>query len=158
MKKLVWVAGALLLLSFIFPNGVPVKPVSPVIPVDPVTPVVPVGETDTKIVELLANAPDVERNRITDVYTGLKTVVLRDSGKRLNTTEKWAEVQANTLELAIDTPGKYPGLDVAIEAVFKSKLGTDDVIAVTPDVTQKLVKACEVIADSAQVRPTSQKK
>lgn len=159
MKKFVWIAGALLLVSLIFPNGVPVKPpVTPPTPVVPVVPVVPVGETNAKIVALLANAPQVERNRISDVYDGLKAVTLRDNGKRLNTTEKWAEAQSNTLIIAIDTPGKYPGLDAAIEAVFAEKLGTTDVVALTPEVIQKLVKACEVISASAQTQATSEKK
>lgn len=161
MKKFVWLAGALLLISLIFPNGIPVKaPVvpTPPAPVVPEPPVVPVGEVNARIVELLAAAPKAERDRMSDAYTGLKTVTLRDAGKRVNTTEKWSELQANTLQLAIDTPGKYPGLDAAIEGVFAEKLGTDDVVAITPEITQRLVKACEVVSASAQTYPPSQKK
>lgn len=160
MKKFVWLAGALLLISLVFPNGIPVKqPVGPTpTPVVPDVPVVPAGETNARIVELLAAAPKVERERIADAYTGLKIVTQRDAGKRVNTTEKWAELQANTLQIAIDTPGKYPGLDLAIEAVFAEKLGTDDVLAITPDVMLRLVKACDVVVNSAQTYPPSQKK
>lgn len=161
MKKFVWFAGALLLISLIFPNGIPVMPPptppvpSPVVPDQPVT---PAGEVNARIVELLGAASQDERNRISDAYTGLKTVTLRDGGKRVNTTEKWSELQANTLQLAVDSPGKYPGLDAAIEGVFAEKLGTNDVLAITPEVMQRLVKACEVVSASAQSYPPSQKK
>lgn len=150
MKKLVWAAGILLLVSFIFPNGisVPVKPIVP--PVVPVVPVTPEAEPDAKIVEILAPASLQDRARIYDVYTAMGVVTRRDAGKRLNTTEKWAEYQANTLQLAIDKPGKYPGLDLAIEAVFARKLGTDDVLAMTPEVFNRLAEACDIIAASAK--------
>jgi hypothetical protein len=148
MKKFVWIAGALLAFSLLFPDGVtlPVRP-EPTPPVNPApTPVVTKDET---IVKILLNASKEDRARINGVYTGLAEVTRRDAGKRVNTTEKWAELQSETLELAIDTPGKYPGLDVAIEAVFAAALGTDDVLAVTPEVSGRLVSACETIAASA---------
>jgi hypothetical protein len=152
MKKFVWLAGALLVFSLLFPNGIslPTRPdPSPPAPT-PVNPAPPEAEKDAKISEILANAARVDRARIYDVYTALATITRRDNGKRVNTTEKWAELQANTLQLAIDTPGKYPGLDVAIEAVFARVLGTDDVLAITPEISARLVTAAEVIAASAK--------
>jgi hypothetical protein len=149
MKKLVWVAGVILLLSFVFPNGVTLpKPITPV-PVDP-QPVTPAADKDPKIVEILAVATPADKARIYGVYTAMATVTRRDAGRRLNTTEKWAEYQANTLQLAIDTPGKYPGLDLAIEDVFARKLGTDDVLALTPEVVARIASAADIIAASAQ--------
>jgi hypothetical protein len=74
----------------------------------------------------------------------------RNDAKLITTTEQWALLQANTLQQAIETPGKYEGLDAAIEAVFASAIGTDDVVAVTPEIEQKLVTACETIANSAR--------
>lgn len=159
MKKLLVFAGALLFLSFVFPNGVPLKPivpapVVPVVPPEPVTPPAPPAETSAEIVRILATAPVADRDRISGVYDALKVIMtVRDNGKRINTTEKWAELQANTLQLAIDTPGKYPGLDAAIEQVFKDKVGTDDVLSMTTDTLQKIAKACEVVSASAQTIP-----
>lgn len=147
MKKLVWVLGLLLLLSFVFPNGLPVlnKPDD-----TNVTPVEPEGPTDPEIVQLLSKASAADRRRIVGVYSGLETVLKRDGGKLVTSTEKLSVLHANTLSNAIDTPGKYPGLDEAIERVFLGAVGTDDVVPVTPEVLQKLVDACAVIANSAK--------
>lgn len=150
MNKLVWLAGALLLASFIFPNGFEsFKPQ----PVD-VAPVV-TGPTDAGIVTALATATPEDRVHIAGIYTGLITVLKRDAAKlpaRLTTTEQWAEVQANTLQLAIETPNMYPGLDTAIEAVFAQAIGTTDVVAVNDAVRQKLLTACETIVNSTQAK------
>lgn len=151
MKKLVWVAGALLLFSFVFPNGISLPRGPKPTPVDP-APIGPAAAPDAKIVEILAAAAPADLDRIYSVYSGMSLVTKRDGGKRLNTTEKWAEYQANTLQLAIDTPGKYPGLDVAIEAVFARKLGTDDVLAMTPEVVARLVEAADIVAASTRAK------
>lgn len=148
MKYVVWVFGALLLLSFVFPNGVtlPVAPKPPV--VQPETPVV----TDPTIVKLLADATDADRARVNGIYSGLKTVIERDNGALVTTTEKWALLQANTLKLAVEQVNKYPGLDVAIDDVFKANIGTMDVATVNADMVKKLATACEIIANSAARR------
>lgn len=143
MKKLVWVAGVLLLLSVVFPNGIKLPVPTPVV-------VEPVGETDAQIVALLKTASTDDKNRVVSIYSGLKFVLQRDKGQRVNTTEKWAELQANTLQLAVEQVGKYPGLDVAINDVFKRVVGTDDVLPANADTQTKLIKACDIIADSAR--------
>jgi hypothetical protein len=143
-KALLWLAAALLAVSIVFPNGPKLgKPVAPVAPVTE-------HDTDAAIVKLLATADSADKARINGIYTALVAVLKKDAGKRITTTEQWADLQANTLQLAIDTPGKYPGLDTAIEAVFLAKLGTDDVLSVTPDTQAKLIDACETIASSAR--------
>jgi len=144
MKYLVWVFGALFLASLAFPNGVsfPVKPQPPVvIPDKPVT--------DPTIVQLLSNAPAEDKARVRGIYSGLKTVIQRDNGALVSTTEKWALVQANTLKLAVEQVNKYPGLDVAIDNVFRAQVGTLDVSAVNADMVKKLATACDIIANSA---------
>lgn len=148
MKYAVWVFGGLLLLSFVFPNGVPlpVKPKPPV--VQPDTPVV----TDPVIVKLLADASNEDRANVNGIYSGLKTVIERDNGSLVATTEKWALLQANTLKLAVEQVNKYPGLDVAIDNVFKAQVGTMDVASVNADMVKKLATACEIIANSAARR------
>ena len=150
MKKLVWIAAALLGFAIAFPNGISIdrsKPDAPVVVVD--------VKKDDKIVELLAKAAASDKARIVSVYSGLAEVLRRDNAERVNNTEKWAELHSNTLELAIDEPGKYPGLDVAIEAVFVRTVGTDGIDAtvvnpVSPMVQRKLIEAAEIIAESAK--------
>ena len=145
LSKLMWLAAALLVLSFVFPNGFDVPGLAPV---DPAV----TGPTDVAVVSALADATSEDRAHIAGIYTGLVTVLKRDSTKlplRIATTEQWADLQANTLQLAIETPGVYPGLDTAIEAVFAQAIGTDDVMSVTADVQQKLIAACETITNSA---------
>jgi len=143
-KALLWLAGALLAVSIAFPNGLKLGQLA--------APVTPVAEhaTDSEIVQLLANATAADKARINGIYTALAAVLKKDAGKRITTTEQWADLQANTLQLAIDTPGKYPGLDTAIELVFAGKLGTDDVMPSTPETQAKLIDACETIASSAR--------
>ena len=147
MSKLVWLAGVLLVLSFVFPNGFKLPGTKPV-----VDDVVVGGETDAAIVTALADATPEDRAHVAGIYTALVTVLKRDAGKRVTTTEQWADLQANTLQLATETPGVYSGLDTAIEAVFQRTVGTDDVMSVTPDVQQKLITACETIANSARAQ------
>jgi hypothetical protein len=145
MKKLVWVAGLLLLLSVVFPNGVKIP-----VPTNTPDAVVPAGETDPVIAALLRDATAEDKGRVVSIYEGLQFVLKRDKGQRINTTEKWAELQANTLQLAVEQVGKYPNLDVAINDVFKRVLGTDDVLPGNADTQLKLTKACEIIANSAR--------
>lgn len=148
MKKLVWIAGLLLALSIAFPNGISLPKTKPA---------VTLATPDKKIVGILRNADAADKARIVSVYEGLRAVVSRDKGSRVNTTDKLAELQSRTLELAIETPGKYTGLDDAIEFVFSNTVSGPDsdidasvVQAVTPELQARLVKACDVIIASAQ--------
>lgn len=149
MKRIVWLAAAVVLLAFLFPNGVSLP--SPAPGPAPVPPVVPEPVlTDDALVTLLANADAGDKNRIVGVYTGLHTVMARDNGVSIKNTEKFSLLHARTLKLAIDTPGKYPGLDEAIEGVFLKALGTDDVVPMTPEMLAKVLTACDIIINSAK--------
>ena len=146
-KALLWLAVALLVVSIVFPNGPKLGK-----PVAPVTPVVE-HATDAEIVRVLSTATAADKANVNGIYTALATILRRDIAKppmRITTTEKWADLQANTLQLAIEQVGKYPGLDVAIEAVFLAKVGTDDVVQGSPETHAKLIDACETIASSAR--------
>lgn len=151
MKKLVWIAGAVLLFALVFPNGIDVSGlVAPPV----ATPEID-AKPDAKIVEILAGAAPRDRARVVGVYLGLREVLKRDVGKRVNTTEKLEELQANTLQLAIEKPGKYDGLDEAIETVFKNavkaaKADPAVVNPMTPEIQASVIKACEVVIVSAQ--------
>jgi hypothetical protein len=144
MKKLVWVAGLILLLALVYPNGIKLpapKPAPVPAPVD--------VETDVAVVTALESATAADKQHVAGTYNGMLRVLNRDKGARIKTTEKWADFQANTLQLAVETPGKYEGLDVAIENVFKAQLGTDDVLPTNEETQQKLAKACQIIIASA---------
>lgn len=144
MKKLVWVAGFILALSIVYPNG-------PTLPsFNTVEAEVEVGPTDETIVKLLSKADVADKARVVGIYSGLRTVLQRDAGKRVKTTEQWADLQANTLELAVEEVNKYPGLDVAINNVFLSAVGTDDVVPANADNRAKLLAACDKIINSAR--------
>jgi hypothetical protein len=150
MKKLVWLFGLLLALSFVLPAFSTFRPAPVPTPSPAPTPAPSPTDTDTNIVSVLAHATADDKARVASIYTGLRTVLLRDKGELVNNTERFAVLQANTLKLAVDQVGKYPGLDVAIENVFKTAVGTDDVVPLTADVTAALVKACDIIANSAK--------
>jgi hypothetical protein len=147
MKILVWAAALLVGLSIVYPNGITLPNGNTPV----VAPEAPV-ETDATIVTLLKDATPEDKGRVVSIYEGMQFVLSRDKGQRINTTEKWREFQANTLQLAVEQVGKYPGLDAAIEGVFKNVLGTDDVLPATPETQQKLLKACEIIANSAKAK------
>lgn len=151
MKVLVWVAAVVLGFSLAFPNGLDVtsfvasKPVSQDADATP----------DPRVKKALAGASANDKARIIGVYRGLRNVMTRDNAARVNTTEKWAELQARTLQMAIETPGKYPGLDTAIEAVFFDAVQDENtdasvVNAITPEIQSKLVKACDIVIASAK--------
>jgi hypothetical protein len=71
-KILVWIAGGVLLLSFIWPDFPRLS--SPEAP-----PVVnPAAEVDAEIVATLRPATAADKRRIVDVYTALATIVRRD--------------------------------------------------------------------------------
>lgn len=151
MKTLVWVAAAVLGFSLVFPNGIDVTAFVPSTPAVADTDATP----DPRVVKALSGAESKDRARIVGVYRGLRNVITRDNASRVNTTEKWAELQARTLQMAIEKPGKYPGLDTAIEAVFFDAVQDKDtdasvVNAITPEMQAKLVKACDIVIASTK--------
>lgn len=165
MKKLIWPAALLLVFALLFPNGISVRLPAPPVPApapEPGPAPLPVTQKDAKIVELLALAPREDRGRIAGMYLGMLDVIKRDAGKLMRTTEQFAVVQARTLALALDgtkLKGKYPGLDVAIEAVFDRKMreldpegkrDPRDVVTADEATRAKMMEACQLIADSAQ--------
>lgn len=153
MKRSVWLASLLLVVAFVFPNGIPLSVVPAPTP-SPTTPVTPNVPADPTIANLLMNAPAADKARIVGIYSALIDVVRRDAGKIIRTTEHWAMLQDNTLKLAVDaTPlkGKYPGLDVAIESVFEARLGKEKEVAQVDEPTRnKIIDACNVVIASAQ--------
>lgn len=145
MKKLVWVAGLVFVVALLFPDGITLpKPKPTPAPVDVAVPV------DAAVVKALANATPEDKAHVAGIYDAMAVVLKRDNGQRIKTTERLSDYQTNMLQLAVATPGKYEGLDVAIENVFKTQIGTDDVIVNTPETQQKILKACQIVAASAR--------
>lgn len=151
MKKLVWLAAAILAVSFLFPNGFnSLRPLPTPQPV-PVPAPGPTVTPDEAISRILANADAADKKRIGDVYAGMRFVLERDKGQRVSTTEKFADLHANTLQLAVNyQPGKYPNLDVEIDRVFKTTIGTDDVVSLNADVLKKVLTACDIVIASTK--------
>lgn len=145
MKKLVWVAGLILVLAIFYPNGISLSKPEPGPTPTPVN-----VEISAAVVSALADATAEDKAHVAGIYDAMAAVLKRDAGKRIKNTERWADYQANTLQLAVTEPGKYPGLDVAIEETFKTQVGTDDVVPTDAATQQKLITACEIIAASAR--------
>lgn len=148
MKKLILLLGVLLALSFVLPDPAELLKPTPT----PVTPDVnPAAGTDAKIVKILSEADAADKARVFDVYSSFAVVIKRDGVTQfISTSEQFAKLQERALKIAIDQPGKYEGLDAAIEAVYLSAFGTDDVVAITDEVRTKLITASEIIANSAK--------
>lgn len=146
MKKLVWLAGLVLLASFAEPyvRGT-YQQQAPVVVEDSST-----EATDPTIQKLLASAPAADKADVRGIYKALRTVVTRDAGKRVVTTEQWRDLHANTLQLVVTQVNKYPGLDEAIEKVFLTTLGTDDVLPGNEQTRSKIIEGCDIIINSAK--------
>jgi hypothetical protein len=146
MKKLVWLAGLVLLASFAEPyvRG-KYQQSTPAVVEDSST-----DKTDPTIQKLLAAAQAADKADVRGIYKALRTVVIRDAGKRVVTTEQWSDLQSNTLQLVVTQVNKYPGLDEAIEQVFLTTLGTDDVLPGNEQTRSKIVEACDIIINSAK--------
>ena len=146
MKRLVWLAGLVLLASFVEPyiSG-KYQQQAPVVVDDSST-----EAADPTIQKLLADAAAADKADVRGIYKALRTVVTRDAGKRVVTTEQWRDLQTNTLQLVVTQVNKYPGLDEAIEKVFLTTLGTDDVLPGNEQTRLKIVEACDIIINSAK--------
>jgi hypothetical protein len=104
----------------------------------------------SKVAAVLKSASKQDKARVRAYYASLADVVKRDD-RIITTVGKFRTTNANALDLAFkgtDLPGKYAGLDVAIEDVLVKAIGKDDV-ALSPDKRASLVKALEEVAADA---------
>jgi hypothetical protein len=75
----------------------------------------------------LINATKVDRSRVTAYYDALADVVSRS--KSITTAEGFRRIHSASLDEAFkgtDLPGKYPGLDVAIDEQLVAAIGKDN--------------------------------
>lgn len=111
----------------------------------------PVEPAKTQVASVLAKATAADKARVNAFYTAVADVVERDQ-KVIATVGQFRKVHANSLDLAFkgtDLPGKYAGLDVAIEAELVQAVGKDDV-ALTPEKRAALIGALKKVAGDAR--------
>lgn len=128
------IAAVLLVVAFVPPKGVDVTPAE-----------------KSKVESVLASASKQDRARVRAYYTAMADVVRRDD-HIIATVGKWRTANANALDLAFkgtDLPGKYAGLDVAIDELLVKAVGKDDV-ALTTEKRAALVAALEEVANAAR--------
>lgn len=99
----------------------------------------------------LSPASRQDKARVAAFYSALADVVERDQ-KVVPTVGAFRDLHARSLDLAFkgtDLPGKYPGLDVAINNALAAAVGTDDV-PLPPAKRQLLLQALKDVANDAR--------
>jgi hypothetical protein len=125
--------AASLVWSFYTPS-----PVNPPAPPSPLT-------------QALSPANKQDKARVAGYYSALADVVERDD-KTVNTVGVFRDLHGKSLDLAFkgtDLPGKYPGLDTAINDLVVAAVGRDDV-PLPPAKRQALVQALKDIANASR--------
>lgn len=95
----------------------------------------------------LSSAPSSDRARVASVYAALADVIERDGGKLISTTAVWRAIYADALRLAAggtDLPGKYPGLDKAIEEVLAQHYPLDN-LPIDKTLAGKIAAGCRAV-------------
>jgi hypothetical protein len=97
--------------------------------------------------EALRSASSSDRAKIASVYAALGDLIKRDSGTLIPTTAVWRAIYADALRLAAggtDLPGKYPGLDVAVEKVLSQHYALENQ-AIDKTLAGKIAAGCEAV-------------
>lgn len=95
----------------------------------------------------LASASSSDRARVRSVYAALADVIDRDGGTLIPTTAVWRAIYSDALRLAAggtDLPGKYPGLDQAIEAVLSQHYPLDN-MPIDTVMAKKIADGCRAV-------------
>lgn len=111
----------------------------------------PVEPQRGQVSQVLSRASSADKARVAAFYSAMADVVDRDQ-KVIATVGQFRKVHANSLDLAFrgtDLPGKYAGLDTAIEGDLVQAIGREDV-ALTSDKRQALVAALKGVASAAR--------
>lgn len=112
---------------------------------------VPQPQETSRVEDALRPASKLDRARVRAFYSAMADVVGRDTAV-IKTVGVWRSVNANALDLAFkgtDLPGKYVGLDRAIDERLIVAIGKDDA-ALTDDKRKALVAALQEISDAAK--------
>jgi hypothetical protein len=100
------------------------------------------------VADALSNASYSDRREVARIYRSLADVVKRDGGQKITTTVVWRAIYKDALSLAAGgtaLPGKYKGLDLAIEEVL-SKYYSLDSAPLTEELSKKIADACLEVA------------
>lgn len=97
----------------------------------------------------LRSASSTDRASLAALYFAMADVTERDAaGQQISSTEVWRRCHSAALRLAVggtSLPGKYPGLDVAVEQVLAQHFSLDNT-PMTPELRAKIVAACREVA------------
>lgn len=123
--------------SFLPASGKPLVP-APVAPAGPVS-------------QAMKPATKQDKERVSAFYSALADVVERDA-TLIPTVGDFRTVHARSLDAAFkgtDLPGKYPGLDAAIDGQLTTAVGKDDV-PLPPAKRQALVQALKDVSNASR--------
>lgn len=100
--------------------------------------------------DVLPRMTHTDRLFLSSFYDATAFILFRDAQRStplITDTEKFAAFHAGSLQLAVDRKdvGKYDGLGAAIDEVFVNAVGPE-VKQMTPDVRDRLVAACGLLA------------
>ncbi len=108
----------------------------------------PAARPTGPVAAALADASSADRAKVAGLYRALADVVKRDGGQKITTTVIWRQVYRDALVLAAggtDLPGKYRGLDTAVEEVL-AKYYSLDSAPLTEELSKKIADACLEVA------------
>ena len=77
----------------------------------------------------LKSASSSDRAKVASIYRALADITQRDAGRLIASTAVWRAIHSDALRLAVggtDLPGKYPGLDKAVEEVLSKHFSLDN--------------------------------
>lgn len=112
----------------------------------------PKQRAEGPVAAALKSASSADRQRVAGLYGALADVTGRDKGQQITSLGQWRAVHASALRLGVgntDLVGKYPGLDVAVDTVLRSKVGELNNTPLTDAVIASLIDGCrEVVRQS----------
>lgn len=113
--------------------------------------VAPVVTPASPVTAALSPASKQDKARVAAFYSALADVVERETSTAA-TVGDFRELHARSLDRAFkgtDLPGKYPGLDAAIDQKLVAVVGTDDV-PLPPARRSALIQALKDVATDAR--------
>jgi hypothetical protein len=101
--------------------------------------------------EYLPKMTPGDRQYLAHFYDAMAFIILRDGDREqpiITDTDKFEAFHGGSLRLAVDRKdvGKYGDLGKAIDKVFATAMGTDDVVPLDKDARAKIVTACGVLS------------
>lgn len=100
----------------------------------------------------LESASSADRAAVSSVYAALADLIERDSGSSIATTALWRAVYQDALKLAAGgtaLPGKYPGLDQAIEETLAKYYSLDN-LPIDKALAEKIATGCRAVEGQAR--------